>query len=1606
MRNSQSLVSNAITRSYVFNLHQLFLLLIFAIWRDAGGSVALPAPEGLVISEFVASNNGVLADEDDEYSDWIEIYNPAEEVVNIEGWFLTNDPDVLNEWVFPGATIPGQGYLVVFASGKDRRVAGSELHTNFKLNRDGDYLALVKPDGATIASAFSPTYPRQLSDISYGVLMATDTLVMVPEDGSGKVFFPTDGSLGESWKSVGFDDSAWSDLQMAIGFDRPEASEIDPPAEVVLADVTKPGDPIVGTSGNSPAGEEVNKAIDDTTATKYLNFDIFDTGFTVTPSIGESVVVGLRFSSGNDAPDRDPTSFTLHGSNNGTTFTPIASGPIPEFLGRFETVEVGFENDQSYAHYRILFPTLRGPNASCCMQISEVEFLGQSGPSVASFSKLIVSDVEGSMYGSTSSAYLRIPFEASSNDALSSLALHIRYDDGFVAYLNGVEVARGNAPQNALYDSIAISDRTREDAVSWERFSLVDFKNLVQTGANVLAIHGMNDSVNGPDFLLQVRLENASIVVGQTGYFDDPTPGELNSTISLGLVAAPSMNQNRGFYTASFALALTSATEDATIRYTTDGSVPTIESGIDYVSPIQVHQTSVIRAVAFKEGWRTSETTTHSYVFIDDVVNQTASSTINAGFPSSWNGQGSDYGLDGRVVGRNGTDDFGGKYANELIASLLSLPTMSLVIDNDEMFGPQGIYSNPNDRGDAWERGASLELIFPDGTEGFQEDAGIRIQGGAFRRFDLSLKKSFRMIFSEEHGATKLKYPLFGPDAADEFDNFILRANSNDAWRWGRENTLYVRDAFAQVTMREMGRVAPHSRFVHLYINGFYWGLYNPVERPDATFSSNYYGGDKDDWDALNQDSAPDGNYDAWNRLLELVSGDVADNAVYQLIQGNNPDGTRNPDYEDLLDVENMIDYMIMNFFVGNNDWPHRNFWMGRDRNNGDGFKFYPWDTETTMGLNSDLNANRTGVNNSAAVPYGALRGNAEFRTQFGDQVHKHFFNGGVFAVNPNSPVWDTSRPEDNRPAARLASLADSIRSAIVAESARWGDQLNSYPYTRDEHWEAELDFLLNTYHAQRAQIVLQQFRSASLYPNVAAPIFSQHGGPVPTGYRLSMSAQNGLVFYTTDGSDPRSPIEVTTISSEKLIQSSAAKRVFIPTTTNGGSQIGDSWWDGSAFDDSAWMAGTGGVGYEGGTGYESYIDIDVRNAMQGVNTAALIRIPFSQESLDLNAFNFMTLSIRFDDGFAAFLNGVKIASVNAPEELEWFSNADAQNDDSSAVLLADFDVSQFLSALREGDNLLAIQGLNVSTGSSDFLIDAELSVGRREIKGGEVIATEYSEPVELDDLVTIKARTFDGAEWSALNEATFTVGSPRLIISELNYHPASPSPAEVALGFNDPDDFEFIELFNPGSTTYDLSDVYFSDGVVFAFADSPVSELGAGEYVLVVRNPAAYETRFGSGGPVAGEYSGGLSNSGERVALSDSSGLILEFSYGVSDPWPPSALDEGRSLQLIADNADPSLPASWRASSEVGGSPGQASVSGPLLVERVYMEAGQLHLVFNAEVSGSYSIRSSSDLGSNIWDSVESVDLAGASGETDVAISIPIGVSQSYFQIVRTSLP
>src|ERR1035437_4443970 len=180
-------------------------------------SVASADPT-VVISELMALNNTTLADEDGTYSDWIELYNSSTNTVDLGGWYLADKATNLTHWMFPSTNLGPSQFLVVFASNKDRRVAGAPLHTNFKLSSSGEYLALVLPDGVTKASEFAPAFPEQYPDISYGYVMTGAVSTLVVPNASARAWVPT-SDIGPSWRFACYTDSAWAAGTLEVGYD-------------------------------------------------------------------------------------------------------------------------------------------------------------------------------------------------------------------------------------------------------------------------------------------------------------------------------------------------------------------------------------------------------------------------------------------------------------------------------------------------------------------------------------------------------------------------------------------------------------------------------------------------------------------------------------------------------------------------------------------------------------------------------------------------------------------------------------------------------------------------------------------------------------------------------------------------------------------------------------------------------------------------------------------------------------------------------------------------------------------------------------------------------------------------------------------------------------------------------------------------------------------------------------------------------------------------------------------------------------------------------------------------------------------------------------------
>jgi hypothetical protein len=524
-------------------------------------------------------------------------------------------------------------------------------------------------------------------------------------------------------------------------------------------------------------------------------------------------------------------------------------------------------------------------------------------------------------------------------------------------------------------------------------------------------------------------------------YLNPATPGAVNGASTItGRVKDVRFSVQRGFFDRAFNLSLSTPTAGATIRYTTNGSLPALTNGAVYTGPLTIAASRVIRAAAFATNQLPSAVGTHTYLF-------------------------------------------------NLSASRRLLPAISLVSATNNLYGRTGIMEynprNTDKHGPAWERPASIELIRPEDNGGFQMDAGLRVAGGDYIRTLYNYrsaalpesKYSFRLYFRGDYGPGKLDYPLFPGTTAGSFNNLHLRAGMND------HSNPFLKDEFVRALCDDMGLVACHGTFVNLFLNGVYRGIYNPTERVDDDFLQRYHGGGKL-WDVIGPNSqAVRGDTVAWNQLRTAAALDLTVRANFEGVAAK-------------MDLANFVDYLLPHIWADNDDWPHNNTRAAREKKPGAKFRFYPWDAEFSFGFSGHPVSHDTIANTLSTLspPWGAtdyqrifngLGRVPEFKLLFADRVHRAFFNGG--------PLTDE----------RLRVRYGEMKARVAPSISGFSD-------------------VVNTWINGRRRNVTNIFQRAGFLLSSNAPVFPQFGGAVPAGFSLTMSNLAGTVYYTTNGTDPR----------------------------------------------------------------------------------------------------------------------------------------------------------------------------------------------------------------------------------------------------------------------------------------------------------------------------------------------------------------------------------------------------------------------------------------------------------------------------------------------------
>ncbi len=961
-------------------------------------------------------------------------------------------------------------------------------------------------------------------------------------------------------------------------------------------------------------------------------------------------------------------------------------------------------------------------------------------------------------------------------------------------------------------------------------------------------------------------------------YCSTPTANGPNTDAFVGVIDDLSVSVERGFYSDPFNLVLSCRTADVEIYLTTDGSNPITngqptEQASLYTAPITIRTNTCLRAVAIKTGWMPSPTATHTYLF--DLSNSMKSLPIIS------------------IVG----DEYQSLYEPNGVMAIVGG-----TYNSSGVWQSSGAnsYNHPMQRGIDFERQISLEILDAPLQLNYQTDCGIRIHGSDYTRPRYTRgddwltcwvnywpsmntnKFSFNLFFRSRYGENRFEYPLFWLSEILSHQSLVLRGGHNDAC------TPFVKDEWARRLFREMGYIQVTGSFANLFINGQYKGYYNPTERLDNEFLQAWYDTDNE-FDVITQSGLRDGDTDAWVALLDYVSqNDITDSEHYAMVT-------------DQLDIANFIDYLILQIYIANFDWPGNNWDVHRQRTANSPFRFSIWDAEGlaetwTVGDRMDMTAfedfpNWSGtpglnhMDDPTSRIYRALKNNPDFRQQFADHVHQHFFNQGLLTQDHLLTRW----------------------WEVFGEVIQFLPETEHYP----------VGFVPTEFIPLREPYVLAAFAENGLFNlDVNAPTFfvndiAQHGGSIDSSDLISMATDQGTLYYSLDGTDPRLPGTSTDSSetTENLVREAAIKQVWVPTAS-----IGTAWRTDLGYNTASWQQGHGAVGYEHSSGYENLIEIDVEGQMYNQRTSCYIRIPFQAQTNDLNDLDELALNIRYDDGFVAYLNGIEIARRNFNGTPVWNSSASSDHSDSAALSLERIDIPNAHDHLNNGANLLAIHGLNRSTGSSDFLISASLQLIQQHITTPEIASTaiEYTGPFTLPHSTHLKARTLYKGQWSALNQATYAVGpvQENLRITEIMYHPADPN-------------LEYIELTNIGAIPINIYGVKFTNGIDFTFESL---ELAPDQYVVVVQDFNAFTDVYGSTVLIAGTFTGRLDNNGERIELQDALGQIIH-NFRYSDNWYPTTDGDGYSLALKnphqTDLSTWSNSMSWRPSSSQGGSPG-----------------------------------------------------------------------------------
>ncbi len=983
-------------------------------------------------------------------------------------------------------------------------------------------------------------------------------------------------------------------------------------------------------------------------------------------------------------------------------------------------------------------------------------------------------------------------------------------------------------------------------------------------------------------------------------YFSVPSPGAANAPS----VATPTFSVNGKTFNGSMQVSLSTATSGAEIRYTTDRTVPTATSPL-YTGPITLTQSTMLRVKSFAPGLVASPVVGQTYTAVDGTVN-----TFRSNLPI-------------------------------------------VVLDS---------YGAGASMNDATYINASAQFINTQ-TDGYAE---------MLDPVDFSGRIGLRYRGSTSY----FNYPKkqFAVETRDESDNdksvSLLGMPSESDWVLYDPYTekSLINNALAMDWARGMGHYASRVQYVEVYFNANadtsinyssdYMGVYILMEKPKRddnrinvdkmlpsdTTEPNITGGyifKKDRKETQEIAINVPGGASVGPQQFVMVEPDETEltgaqqtwltNYLSDLDTVMNGPNFADPvnGYAKYIDVDSWVDYWISVEFTKNVD----GFWLSNFMHKDRGGKIEEgpvWDYNLAFGQAdysdgasaSGWSSAFLGVSGSFGEQYGyykRLMQDPAFVLKITDrwqQLRKTILNtnnmwadidnyvGLLTDHNGNYPVGSTPTQTSNNP--------------VVRNFKRWTGVLGTWNTTNSffdaqGRWIEDVN-LMKQWLSARAEWMDAQF--------APAPILSPAGGTFGSPTTVTMT-----------------PKALATFTESSIMGSSFPVQYLVPSSTL-------SAWQNLGYTATGWTSGTvttgKGVGYDTTTtpvNYAPLISVNVQTPMLNVRSSIYTR--FTINIANPAAINHLILKMKYDDGFVAWVNGVRVIEAglgNANTNPVFNSTAPADRDETQATQYVEWDISEIKSQLVAGNNILAIQGINRSAGSNDFLIVPELfdrtysnpTAGSvyyttdgsdPRLDGGAInpSALLYSGPIKVSSSTRYRARTLNGGVWGGIADEVYNFDANNLRVTELMYNPAAPPAGSPYTA----QDFEFIEFKNIGSSPLNLNGFALNNGATFTF---PNTTLAAGAYAVVVKNLAAFQSRYDTSGMnILGVYTGNLDNGGETVAFVNGFAQTMQ-SFKYQDSWFPQTDGPGYSL-VVVDPLQPlanwDLAAGWRASYLPNGSPG-----------------------------------------------------------------------------------